>query len=215
MAGNTPTQTPLQGLSLAPEPTTAISSSGVQIPAPQFDPQKLADIHLPENISQLPAGPGWWILLALLVLIVLLSFLWKVRSNSYAYKQTQKLKQLKFQAIQELLLIKQNYKEYKTAHKVVQQMSVFLRRYALSLYPRHQVASLTDEQWLTILDTLSNTDHFSTKFSDLLLHVPYQAEQPPIDTELLSQLFHSAKALIELPHRQLPTIPMTQESSDV
>ena len=55
-----------------------------QVPAqmgiPQFDPSKLADIHLPEAIGFWPVAPGWWIVLALMILaIFLIVFLKKAK----------------------------------------------------------------------------------------------------------------------------------------
>jgi len=191
MPATTPTQAPLQGL-----PPSSIA-------APQFDPEKLADIHLPEAISYWPVAPGWWLLLVLIILAVVIILLWKKnRSNNRALTPAQKIKLLKAQASQELKLINDDFQKHGLAHKTVKQLSVFLRRYALSLYPRERVASLTDEQWLKLLDKLSNSEQYSQKFSQLLTTVPYQPDHTSIDTELLSQLFTASKRLLETPHQE-------------
>ena len=205
MPATTPTQAPLQGLSLTPP---AVPSPAQGLPpapptTPQFDPEKLADIHLPEAISYWPVAPGWWLLLALIILAVVIILLWrKNRSRVRAITPAQKIKLLKAQASQELKFINDDYKKHGLAHKTVKRLSVFLRRYALSLYPRDRVASLTDEQWLKLLDKLSYSELYSQKFSELLTTVPYQPEHNSIDTELLSQLFTASKRLLETPHQE-------------
>ena len=110
-------------------------------------------------------------------------------------------KELKSQAMGELMLIHEAYKTHDTPHEAVKQLSIFLRRYALSLYQRDNVASLTDTEWLNFLDQMpeqqSNSRPFSQKFSELLTTVPYQPAHKPIDTQLLSELFKISKTLVE------------------
>lgn len=124
-------------------------------------------------------------------------------------------KELKSQAMQELQAIRKNYESQlaaekttqtiaQTAHKTVQQLSIFLRRYALSINQRDNVASLTDEQWLTLLDKINGDDSkadsenkpFSQQFSELLTQVPYQSDQVAIDTQLLTELFSASEVLV-------------------
>ena len=200
-----PAQTPLQGLSNAPVTTQGPNHTASQNSVPQFDPQKLADIHLPDTISYWPVAPGWWILLGLLLFILLSIVFFKLRKKSQSYKKAQRLKQLKNQASTELQNIKAGYKEHGIPQRTVKQLSIFLRRFVLSLYPREKVASLTDQQWLLQLDELSQSKQFSKHYADLLIHVPYQSENKMIDNRLLSGLFKASEQLIEnLAHQDTP-----------
>lgn len=175
-----------------------------QMGTAQFDPAKLADIHLPEAIDLWPVAHGWWILLALMILAIFLTlFLKKARP----VKSPRSGKKLKSQALDELMSIKEDYITHNRPQEAVKKLSIFLRRYALSLYQRDNVASLTDEHWLNLLDqmfdqlpsdTQSDNKQFSQKFSELLTRIPYQPSHKSVDTELLSQLFETSKKLVEM-----------------
>ena len=196
----TPAQTPpLHGFSSTPTAPAATSNPVSQEAPPVFEPDRLADIHLPEAVSQWPDAPGWWLLLGLLVLILILIVAWKIRSGSASHQQARRIKHLRAQARQELSAIKEDYQQHQSAQAVARQLSVFLRRYALSVYPRHQVASLTDQQWLHLLDHLSNSNHFSGQFAELLLHAPYQPQEQAIDSKGLSRLLEASNKLLETP----------------
>lgn len=174
----------------------------------QFDPSQLADIQLPETIHLWPPAPGWWLLLALFF-ILLSIIIYFIKRKPVAKKA--KAKHLKSQAMIELQSIQEHYEthqdEQQKVHESVKHLSVFLRRYILSLYSREQVASLTDQQWLLLLDKTYQTSLkktvtgeavtlFSEKYSDLLTQVPYQANTMAIDETLLQDLFASSKLLI-------------------
>lgn len=190
-----PTTTPIPPVSASPLPP-------LQTGAVQFDPTKLADIHLPESIGFWPIAPGWWILSALIIIAAVILFFF---NKAKPEQSLPSLKKLRSQAMQELMNINKAYESHGIPHKMAKQLSIFLRRYALSLYPRDDVAALTDAQWLGLLDKMSGTlsgEHsktrmFSQKFSDLLTKVPYQSANVPVDTELLLQLFELSKKMVE------------------
>lgn len=166
-------------------------------PGNGFDPSQLADIHLPQAISFWPIAPGWWFTLGVVIIALTAFWLWKKQhERDPAVLEQRRLKRLKSEAQQELEKLKQQYKAQQNAHKSIEALSVFLRRFALSVYPREQVASLTDEQWLKLLERLSGTEDFSGCFKNLLLEAPYQAPDKTIDTQLLEQLFAAAETLL-------------------
>ena len=174
--------------------------------AAQFDPAKLADIYLPGAITFWPVAPGWWILLGILIFFLLV-IIYLIKRKPAIPVPTGK--ELKSQAMQELNSIKENYESLTNPHETVKKLSIFLRRYALSLYQRDNIASLTDEQWLTLLDEIIAHDStpgsnsgfkespFSHQFSVLLTQVPYQSAHTPIDTHLLMELFAASEILIK------------------
>ena len=168
------------------------------MPETQFDPTQLADIHLPEIIGIWPIAPGWWILLGLFVFLCILIFLLSKENKNT--KNHISPKQLKHLALKELSAIEENY-QANNLHESIKQLSIFLRRFALSHYHREQVASLADKQWLGLLDEMFDATHkkqiFTHEFSALLTKVPYQSADTRLDKELINQLFTATKKLVQ------------------
>ena len=173
--------------------------------ATQFDPNKLADIQLPEAITFWPPAPGWWLLLGLIIIILLVIIYFIKRKPPI---KTATVKQLKSQSMKELHAIRKNYEAQlnnkEITHASVKKLSIFLRRYVLSLYTREEVASLTEQQWLLLLDSTyysqahsnQTTPLFSEKYAALLTKAPYQPNKYVIDHVLLDELFDSSEELI-------------------
>ena len=164
-----------------------------------FDPTQLADIHLPSTISIWPIAPGWWVLLALFVLLCVLIIL--LSKDNTKRKKSLSPTQLRNLALKELTDIESIYQADTNAHETIKKLSIFLRRFALSHYHRTQIASLSDEHWLELLDEMIDPRHkkqpFSHDFAELLTKTPYQSQHIHIDSELLQQLFSTAKDLVQ------------------
>lgn len=106
----------------------------------------LRDIHLPAPIGWWPPAPGWWILLfGMPALAFLLAWLWR-------FLRRQSPKKL---ALRELESIA---KADADPLEKVRQLAVLLRRTALSVYPREEVAGLVGEAWLAFLDAPLKTN---------------------------------------------------------
>ena len=137
----------------------------------------LRDIHLPDAVSWWPPAPGWWILLALLIaLIVFLPRLIK-RLGQQPLNKT---------ALIELEQIQQNFSSHKDELKLIQDISVLLRRVCISYLPREQAAGLTGEQWIFRLNSLSGKSFFTEQMGDLLISAPYKKTVEINSKELLS-----------------------------
>jgi hypothetical protein len=124
----------------------------------------LRDIHLPAPASWWPPGPGWWLLLALIIGAGLLVWHWR-RSRGQL-----RLQQL---AVQELQKIESRFGQPDNERQVLENLSMLLRRIALSRYPRERVASLTGVRWLQFLDGVTGTDEFSNGPGRVLAEGPY------------------------------------------
>jgi len=122
----------------------------------------LRDIHIPEPISWWPPAMGWWVLAILIPLsLYFLYRLYKRITRKTALKTAKKqFKQLK------------NTDNLSPQAKLIQLASL-LRRLAISLYPRTQVASLTGEQWLNFLDSSLPSPRFTEGFGQLLTEATY------------------------------------------
>jgi hypothetical protein len=131
----------------------------------------LKDIHLPEAISWFPPAIGWWLLIILMPLLIYLSItLYQRLTRKTALKTA---KQLLTQLINSPLDNNQKLSE----------LSVLLRRVAISIMPAQQVASLTGDAWLAFLDSALKDAPFSTGAGRCLLDAPYR-KLPPSDAEL-------------------------------
>ncbi len=122
----------------------------------------LKDIHLPEAIGWWPPAVGWWILAVLIpLMLVLLIFLYKRITRKTAIKDAKKiLNEIKLDS---------GLDDYQK----LCQLSVLMRRTAISHYPRTEVASLTSKEWLLFLQRPMQDNRFTEGVGKLLTEAPY------------------------------------------
>lgn len=151
----------------------------------QFDTLPLRDIHLPDPISWWPPAPGWWLLLGLLLVLVALSFLF-----SHLWRRGR----LRREARAVLEQIQNRYAQQGDGQQLAVDLSVLLRRIAISRYPQAEVAGLTDAEWLGFLDQGIAQSKVSNGFSQgvgrVLVEAPYRPDMK-IDAEDLLLLCQS------------------------
>lgn len=123
----------------------------------------LRDIHLPDAISWWPPAMGWWILAVLIPLCSYLIF--------RLYKRLTRKTALKF-AKNQLQALKLD--EQLTKQEKLIALSSLMRRTAISLYPRSEVASLTGEAWLNFLDHSIPVRSFNSDIGWLLTNALYR-----------------------------------------
>jgi hypothetical protein len=145
---------------------------------------KLHDIKLPSPIGWWPLAPGWYLLLALI--LILITVLIYLARRAYLNARPKR------QALQLLEAYKQEYQREHNSQACSMKISELLRRVALVYFPREEVASLQGEAWLNFLTKTSKKIDFK-KLQAYLLETPYQ----PASTVDLQPLFHSAKAWIK------------------
>lgn len=141
----------------------------------------LRDIHLPPEISWWPLAWGWWLVL-LLVLCGLVALVWWWLKRPVTNQRVNISAQAS--ALQELERIEQQYSNDPMG--LVRELSVLLRRMAISLYGRRSVAGLTGVTWLQFLDKQSDSPVFSQRFQQALTELPYRA-QGSVDVSALVQ----------------------------
>jgi hypothetical protein len=136
----------------------------------------LKDIHLPEAIGWWPPAIGWWLLAVLIpLLIVFLYWFYQRLTRKTAIKT----------AKNNLAAIKNN--PALDNNQKLRELSMLIRRVAISVNPRTEVASLTGRQWLAFLDKTLKGAPFSEGCGQLLAEAPYR-NSPPSELEI-SQLF--------------------------
>jgi hypothetical protein len=124
------------------------------------DLSQLRDIHVPAPVSWWPPAPGWWALLVVLLIAIGLGYMLYRRRRRNLWRGG---------ALAELARLRDAAPE-----RQLREVSVLLRRVAISRFPRHDVAALTGEAWLAFLDrTLGDGAAFQSGVGRVLLSAPY------------------------------------------
>jgi len=147
---------------------------------PTDDPlAALRDYHLPEAVGWWPPAPGWWLLTLLVLLAVLwLSLLLRRRWRRNAATRA---------ARRELEQLRRRLTEDGDSGRFLRELALLLRRFALTRFPRAEVAGLTGRAWLEFLERHSRDGGFLQGVGQVLLTGPYQAA-PEYDASALALL---------------------------
>jgi hypothetical protein len=146
------------------------------MPTSNLPLQELRDVHLPDPISLWPPAQGWWIVFGLVVTgAIVFMCVW-------VYRRRTKSRRL---AIAELRAVKQHYDTHRDDQWVVQRLSEIIRRYALAIFPRTEVAGLVGSSWLQFLDRTGRTNKFSEGVGHLLSSGPYRPQVAVSAVELV------------------------------
>jgi hypothetical protein len=136
----------------------------------------LRDIHIPAAISWWPPAIGWWLLALLIpVLLVMVYRLFKRITRKNAVKKALQIARKNLDSI-----------EADTTMGSMQklcELSILIRRVAISVAPRSEVAGLTGRAWLAFLDNGLKDAPFSEGTGRLLVDAPYR-KTPPTETEI-------------------------------
>lgn len=147
---------------------------------------QLRDIHLPPPIDWWPLAPGWYLLIALLVIGVFSGLFWVYRwyRNGRAKRR----------ALHLLKLYHEAWRQKTPCTIICAQVSELLKRVALVYFPRTHTAQLQGEAWIAFLTQTGKQLEFD-RVRALLIELPYQ---PPGNTQAdLTVLFELAKAWIK------------------
>ena len=128
----------------------------------------LQDIVEPAAISWWPPATGFWIRVEMLLVWVsaIGLRLWiRYRRNSYRREALALLQQ-----------IESGLQPAQTRDFALAEMSMLLKRTALSAYPREEVAELTGEEWLAFLDHSGNTHDFSQGAAAIIGNISWQPQ---------------------------------------
>ena len=122
--------------------------------------QNLNDIVMPSPVAWWPPAPGWYVLfvLVLLGLLVMAWLQWRRwRANRY-----------RREALAELSLIRTN-----TTSTGMAGLPELLKRAALSVWPRGEVAALTGPDWHQFLDRTAGLNQFCSGAGETLDRLAY------------------------------------------
>ena len=147
---------------------------------------QLRDIHLPEAVTFWPPAPGWWVLLALI--IVGLVFLWRhaIAAMIRRRKLASVLEELErtYGKFNETAAF--DNKRNQAGLDYLATVNVLLKRVALVIYPEAGIAQMSGAQWLKFLDSCDETTEFSqgagTPLADGLYRRDFDADADALHT---------------------------------
>ena len=129
------------------------------------DLNQLRDFHFPDPVSWWPPAAGWWLSLLFLVAVIWVWRHWRWR---------QSLHYRRWKAAQvELSTIRHRYHRSGDARSLVRELSVWLRRSAMSFESR-KVAGLTGDAWLQHLDEPLKVRAFHRGAGRIFITFPYR-----------------------------------------
>lgn len=134
--------------------------------------QNLHDIIVPQPVPWWPPAPGWYVTGGIIFLLFTwISWRFYTRWRSNAYRRI---------SIKELGIIRNNIHSNQLKPSL-RELSKLVKRTALAVWPREQVASLTGSEWLRFLDQTGNTDVFTKGDGRLLAELGYEKKQKLAD----------------------------------
>ena len=141
---------------------------------PSMESLPLRDIHLPEPVGAWPPAIGWWLVLLALVAAVWL-LVWRFRRRRLTPVRRALLELAELRADASL-----------SPNEKLRRLSILLRRVALTLHPRHEIAGLTGTAWLAWLDAALDRPRFSQGPGRRLVEAPYRPVAPAESEDLLA-----------------------------
>ncbi len=131
----------------------------------EIDPlSELRDVIYPVDPGFWPPAIGWWIVLILVILcligaVYLFRLVYLRMTESSFVKEVDALVQLQ-------------------PREAVVELSILMRRIAITRFPRNSVAGLSGEDWLQFLDQSGNTNQFTAGPGRALVSAPYSDLTP-------------------------------------
>ena len=163
-----------------------------------MDPEQipLRDLHLPEPVGWWPPAPGWWVLLAVVLLGVLfvLHRVW-VRWRADAARRT---------ALKELARLESAWRAAPDPVLLATRLSELLRRAMLAYAPRKEVAGLTGQAWLAWLDRGLDDRFFTEGAGRALKELPYRRADEPITGFDVDGLLDAVRRRLKTPLPESP-----------
>ena len=152
--------------------------------------QNLNDIVLPATVGWWPLATGWYVLIGFL-LIALAWFSYRSLRHwiNNGYRRA---------ALRELQLLEDRAHQAEERDASLRQIPVLLKRTALSVYPRSQVASLSGKDWFNFLNSTVKNPLFSEAITDTLNTVSYSTgELGSIDSQATTALFDVSRSWLK------------------
>jgi len=157
------------------------------------DPQAipLRGLHLPEPVGWWPLAPGWWLLIAVLVVAsALLIRTWLQRRARSAARR---------RALRQLEESRSAYAYHGNPVTLGAEVSELLRRTMLAYAPRAEVAGLTGDAWLAWLDRDLDEPRFRDGPGRKLLELPYRNPETVAEDEDIDGMLAAVRQRLQTP----------------
>lgn len=122
--------------------------------------------HLPGPVAWWPPAPGWWLVGLILVVLMAMAAAWLLRRHREGAAARA--------AERELAALEAELARTGDGAAFVRGLSRLLRRFALTRFPRGEVAGLSGERWLAFLDQHGGGWAFRTGAGRALADGPYR-----------------------------------------
>ncbi len=159
----------------------------MQMPATANPLDQLKDIHTPDAIGLWPPAIGWYLVAAFLIAALVLAgvILWR-RWQQNAYRRA---------ALRECDDIEREITAGSDSRAAAIRIATLLKRTALSVFRRAEVASLSGDAWILFLESKASEAHFSITSSQLLIEASFR-ENPPDNQSDVARLLDEARRWI-------------------
>lgn len=147
----------------------------------------LRDVHLPEPLPLWPLAPGWWLLLALIVIAACAFF-------GYRYWRTLAARRA---ALANLDRLSSDFGGGAELSTLFSEVSKLLKRVALRRFHKEEVASLYGEDWIAFLNRSGKQAVFSEELTVALARAPYDSNAIKGNSELESRLIDASRQWIQ------------------
>ena len=158
-----------------------------------MDPSQLPlrDLHLPDPVGWWPLAPGWWLLIAIVLMLAAWGLMRWLRQWRYNAPRRYALRQLKG--------LEADYLEHRNPVLLAKRVSHLLRRAVLAYAPRDDVAGLIGDAWLARLDDGLSVPYFHTEGGRSLLTLPYRDPENDVADADINALLAAARMRLSTP----------------
>ncbi len=162
-----------------------------------MDPEQipLRNLHLPDAIDWWPLAPGWWVVigLAALGMLLLLRHALELRGRGAARRH----------ALRQFERFRAAFEQHGNVVMLGTELSELTRRTMLAYAPRADVAGLTGEDWLMWLDRDLAEPKFVAGAGRKLLELPYRDPAADFTNVDIDGLLLAVRLRLDTPVRGL------------
>ena len=162
-----------------------------------MDPSQIPirDLHLPAEIGWWPLAPGWWAVLA--VALILLLLLLRFAMRRYAASSARRV------ALKQVESARADFAADRNVVKLATRLSELLRRTMLAYAPRQDVAGLTGADWQAWLDRDLDQPLFTQGAGSELMRLPYRNPAGDFGDVNVDELIGAVRQRIRTPVRSV------------
>ena len=146
---------------------------------------QLRDIQVPDPLQSWAIAPGWWVLIALLLIVIsYLAYRW--------FKRRKALRLLKPANIE-----LQNIAQLVPDNHAIALLSALLKRVCLVYFSKKDVAALSGSQWVDFLNQHTRQPTFNEASRKIFAEVAYRPNQV-LDDSLWQQIIMQSESAIDI-----------------